>query len=217
MKVTRITGGPLPTNCYLLTDDVTGKTAIIDPGFISAELTSAILTANADVENVKLILLTHGHFDHIMGVAEIKKLTHAKVCIYSDDMMFTTDNSLNLSTMMIPAPMQTFTADVALNDGDVIELGSLSIRVIYTPGHTVGSCCYLVEDALFTGDTLMKCSCGRTDFPTGSYPQMLDSLARLKNLEGDYHVYPGHDCETTLGYERKNNPFMESNAYDSNY
>lgn len=131
--------------------------------------------------------------------------------------MFTTDNSLNLSTMMIPAPMQTFTADVALNDGDVIELGSLSVRVIYTPGHTVGSCCYLVEDALFTGDTLMKCSCGRTDFPTGSYPQMLDSLARLKTLREIIMFTQATIVKQHLGMNEKNNPFMESNAYDSNY
>lgn len=215
MKITRIPGGPLPTNCYLLTDDVAGDTAVIDPGFESAELTNAVLAAGA--EHVKLILLTHGHFDHIMGVAGIQRLTHAKICIYSDDMLFTTDNSLNLSSMMTSSRMEPFTADIALNDGDVIELGSLSIRVIYTPGHTIGSCCYLVENALFTGDTLMKCSCGRTDFPTGSYPQMLDSLEKLKNLEGDYHVYPGHESETTLEYERKNNPFMGSSAYDFNY
>ncbi len=206
MKVTRITGGPLPTNCYLLTDDVTDKTAVIDPGFDNAELTGAVLAAGA--ENVTAILLTHGHFDHIMGVASIKRITHAKVYIYSDDMMFPTDNSLNLSSMMMPAPTRTFTADAVLNDGDVIELGSLSIRVMHTPGHTIGSCCYLVENAIFTGDTLMKGSCGRTDFPTGSYPQMADSLQKLRNLEGDYHIYPGHEGETTLEYERKNNPFM---------
>lgn len=206
MKVTRITGGPLPTNCYLLTDDVTGKTAVIDPGFDNVELTGAVLAAGA--ENVTAILLTHGHFDHIMGVASIKRITHAKVYIYSDDMMFPTDNSLNLSSMMMPAPTGTFTADATLNDGDVIELGSLSIRVMHTPGHTIGSCCYLVENAIFTGDTLMKGSCGRTDFPTGSYPQMADSLQKLRNLEGDYHIYPGHEGETTLEYERKNNPFM---------
>ncbi len=208
MKVTRITGGPLPTNCYLLTDDITGETAVIDPGFENSELSNAILAIGA--ENVTSILLTHGHFDHIIGVSAIKRLTHAKVYIYSDDMMFTADNSLNLSSM-ISAPMEPFTADEVLNNGDVIKLGVLDIHVMHTPGHTIGSCCYLVENAIFTGDTLMKCSCGRTDFPTGSYPQIIDSLQKLRNLEGDYHIYPGHESETTLEYERKNNPFMGNN------
>ncbi|HEX3026402.1 MAG TPA: MBL fold metallo-hydrolase [Clostridia bacterium] len=215
MKITRIAGGPLPTNCYLLTDDQTGATAVIDPGFESAELTKAV--TDAGIENIKAILLTHGHFDHIMGVSRIKKLTNAKIYIHSEDMMFTADNSLNLSGVIIPEKVDAFTADVPLNDGDKIELGNLTIRVIHTPGHTIGGCCYITEDAIFTGDTLMKCSCGRTDFPTGSYPQMLDSLKRLKNLEGDYHIYPGHESETTLDYERKHNPYMGSAAYDIAY
>jgi len=214
MKVIRITGGPLPTNCYILTDDVTGATAVIDPGFEEQELTDAVSAAGN--ENVKAILLTHGHFDHIMGVNKLKSLTNAKIYIYSDDTQFTTDDSLNLSFMSAPLRVGAFTADVTLNDGDVIELGSLRIRVLHTPGHTIGSCCYLVEDAIFTGDTLMKCSCGRTDFPTGSYPQMIDSLKKIENLEGDYHVYPGHEGETTMEYERKNNPFMGNSAYDLN-
>ncbi|MGX8699969.1 MBL fold metallo-hydrolase [Caproiciproducens sp.] len=206
MKVTRITGGPLPTNCYILTDDETGLSAVIDPGFEDPRLTEAVLAAGK--ENIKAILLTHGHFDHIMGVSSLKRLTGAKIYIYSDDMLFTSDNSLNLSTMVTPLGAEPFTADVALNDGDTVELGSLKIRVMHTPGHTIGSCCYLVGDAVFSGDTLMKCSCGRTDFPTGSYPQMMDSLKKLEKLEGDYHVYPGHEWETTLEYERKNNPYM---------
>lgn len=215
MKVTRITGGLLPTNCYLLTDDVTGATAVIDPGFEDQELTDAVYALGT--ENVKAILLTHGHFDHIIGVNKLKNLTNAKIYIYSDDTQFTTDNSLNLAFMAMPLEMEAFTADVVLDDGDIIELGSLKITVMHTPGHTIGSCCYLVENAIFTGDTLMKCSCGRTDFPTGSYPQMLDSLKKIENLDANYHVYPGHECETTLDYERKNNPYMGNDVYDLNH
>lgn len=206
MRVTKITGGPLPTNCYILTDDETGLSAVIDPGFEDPRLTEAVSAVGR--ENIKAILLTHGHFDHIMGVSYLKQLTGAKVYIYCDDMLFTGDSSLNLSSMAEPYGVEPFTADVALNDGDAVELGSLRIHVMHTPGHTVGSCCYLAGSAIFTGDTLMKCSCGRTDFPTGSYPQMMDSLKKIGDLEGDYHVYPGHEGETTLEYERKNNPFM---------
>jgi len=206
MKVIKITGGLLPTNCYILTDEATGAAALIDPGFENQELTDAVLAVGK--KNVKSILLTHGHFDHIIGVNKLKSLTNAKIYIYSDDMQFTTDNSLNLSFMAAPLEMEPFTADVVLNDGDTIELGSLKIQVMHTPGHTIGSCCYLVENAIFSGDTLMKGSCGRTDFPTGSYPQMIESLKKIEDLDADYHIYPGHEGETTLDYERKNNPYM---------
>lgn len=213
MNITKISGGPLPTNCYLLTDEVTNATAIIDPGFKDDSLIEAVKAVGA--ANIKLILLTHGHFDHIMGVPALKKLTNAKVCIFSDDMLFCTDNSLNLSSMMpLSSPLEPFTADIGLNDGDTIDLGTLSIRVLHTPGHTIGSCCFLVDNAIFTGDTLMKCTCGRTDLPTGSYPQILESLQKLKELDGDFHIYPGHESESTLEYERKNNPYMGSSAHD---
>lgn len=214
MKVTRISGGPLPTNCYLLQDEVTGGCAVIDPGFESETLDRALLSAGP--ENVKLILLTHGHFDHIMGVDSVKKLTGAKVCAFADETLLINDDSLNLSSMMA-APVKAFSVDSLLNDGDVIPLGSLEIHVLHTPGHTIGGCCYFAGNAIFTGDTLMKCTCGRTDFPTGSYPQMMESLQKLKNLEGDYHIYPGHEGESTMEYERKNNPYMGSKTDDFNY
>ncbi|WP_411677539.1 MBL fold metallo-hydrolase [Caproicibacter sp.] len=215
MKVTRITGGPLPTNCYLLTDDRTGLTAVIDPGFESEDLTESVLAAGQD--KVQAILLTHAHFDHITGVAKVKKLTGAKVYLHSDELMFVSDPSLNASGIFYGAQVQQFRVDDPMGDGDEIELGKLKIRVIHTPGHTAGGCCFLVEDALFTGDTLLKLSCGRTDFPTGSYHQMMDSLYKLAKLPGDFHVYPGHGPESTLEYERKNNSFLGMDAHDPLY
>ena len=204
MKVTRYTGGPLPTNCYMLTDESTGASAVIDPGFVNASLLKAVEEAD-----VQAILLTHGHWDHIAGVAEIQKKTGAKLYIDAEDELFLTDSALNLSVELTGRPLPPLKANVTVSDGDVIPLGNLRIHVLHTPGHTIGSCCYVVEGAIFSGDTLFKMSAGRTDFPTGSYPQLLASLKRLCALEGDYHVYPGHEWETTLGFERKHNPFVE--------
>lgn len=210
MKVTRIPGGPLPTNCYLLTEEQAGLTAVVDPGFESEELTESVLAAGK--EKVPMILLTHAHFDHITGVAKIKELTGAKVYLHTEELMFVSDGSLNASGIFYGAKVPPFRVDVPMGDGDEIELGNLKIRVIHTPGHTSGGCCFLVEDALFTGDTLMKLSCGRTDFPTGNYRQMMDSLQRLAKIPGDHHIYPGHGPESTLDYERKNNSFLQAGA-----
>lgn len=211
MKIKRITGGPLPTNCYILTDETTGKSAVIDPGFESKELNGSVKSAG----NVSMILLTHGHFDHISGVQKIKEITGAKVYIYSGEQNFISDGSLNLGDALFGSAVQPFKADVLLNDGDEISLGGLKIRVIHTPGHTSGGCCFIVENAVFSGDTLMQFSCGRTDCPTGSYRQILDSLQKLKNLKGNYKVYPGHGPETDLDLERKSNPYMEIGANDT--
>lgn len=204
MKITKIIGGPLPTNCYLLTDEETGATAVIDPGFESEELSEAVQST----ENVQAILLTHGHFDHISGVQKIQKLTGAKIYLYSDELLFVKDSSLNLGNAFFGSEVPPFRVDVPLNDNDTIQLGSLNLRVLHTPGHTVGGCCFIVEDTIFSGDTLMKLSFGRTDCPTGNYSQMLDSLRRLAELKGDYHVYPGHGSATMLNYERQNNSYM---------
>lgn len=204
MKITKIAGGPLPTNCYILTDDAAGVSAVIDPGFESRELDDAVRAAGS----VQAILLTHGHFDHICGVSHLHDLTGAKIHMPSDEMMFIRDASLNLSTMFFGAELPQFHVDVPVNDGEKIQVGALAVTVLQTPGHTSGGCCFVVEDVIFSGDTLMKLSCGRTDFPTGNYRQMLDSLQKLRNLPGDYRVCPGHGSETTLDYERRNNSYL---------
>lgn len=213
MKITRITGGPVQTNCYVLTDGETGLTAVVDPGFESRELQDAVLAAGA--ENVRAILLTHAHFDHITGVAKLRELTGARVYLSAQELTFVANPSLNAAGFFFEGNVPPFRVDDPLGDGDEIGLGSLTIRVLHTPGHTVGSICFVVGDALFAGDTLMKLGCGRTDLPTGSYRQMLDSLQRLAKLPGDYRVYPGHGPETTLSYERKNNSCMGTDADDS--
>ena len=197
--------GMIGTNCYLIEDEATGEMAVIDPADLSDELIKAI-----DERGGKLsyILLTHGHYDHITGAAELCERYHPTVCACETEVKLIAEPALNLSQNhgLTIAP---FTVDRPLKDGDTVMLGESEIRFIQTPGHTAGSGCYIVDDCIFSGDTLFCTSVGRTDFPTSSMRDMMQSVARLKNLEGDYNVYPGHDMFTTLDRERKNNPFMQ--------
>jgi hydroxyacylglutathione hydrolase len=212
IRVETISGGLLPTNCYLFVDESTGKAAVVDPGFFSAELEQAVEQVGA--ENVEAILLTHGHYDHIMGVPMIKEMTGAKIYIHQQDAAFTSDSDLNLSRMIAARQCVPFTADVILQDGDMLTVGDVPVKLLNTPGHTRGSSCYLAEDALFTGDTLMRGTMGRTDFQTGNPMEMQKSLARLRDLPGDYRVYPGHGGESTMEYERVYNPFLRNATND---
>ena len=212
MYIKRISGGPLPTNCYIITDGVTLDMAVIDPGFVNEELIKSVSGGH-----VKMILLTHGHFDHITGVAKVKDLTNAKIYIYSGEERMIPDNTVNLGGPFFGTAVTPFKADVLLKDGDVISLGKTKIKVIHTPGHTSGGCCYIAGDALFSGDTLMKMCCGRVDCPTGSAKQIKESLIKLKNLKGEYKVYPGHGPESDLDFERKYNPYLRDNINDSLY
>ena len=205
MKITVIPGGMMETNCYLITEEQEGISALVDPGFISRPLEDAVKAAG----KVSAILLTHGHFDHISGVKHFQEMTGAKIYISSEDAAFLSDASLNLSGMLSPAPLGPVAADVELKDGDEIKLGGAAFRVLLTPGHTRGGCCYLAPGAIFTGDTLMCGSVGRTDFPTGSFPELLTSLKKLASLQGDYTIYPGHGPTTTLAAERRGNPYMD--------
>lgn len=195
--------GSLENNCYLITDAASGKSALIDCTEDSEKMYDFI--GDADLE---YILLTHGHYDHIGGVKAIKAVKNAKVVIAAEDapMLSSARHSL---AVFCGAVQNDTTADILVDDGDEIILGESKIKVMKTQGHTDGCVCYICDDKLFSGDTLFFCSFGRTDFPTGSSEKMLASLKRLAALEGDYTVYPGHDRQTTLAFERKNNPYMK--------
>ena len=211
MKITRIPGGMLETNCYLVTEEQSGVSALIDPGFVSGALEDAVRAAG----KVGFILLTHGHFDHISGAGYFQEMTGAKVCIPAGDAAFLSDASLNLSGMMLPSPLNPVKADIELEDGDEIKLGESALRVLLTPGHTRGGCCYAAPGVIFTGDTLMRGSVGRTDFPTGSFPELMGSLEKLAALEGGETVYPGHGPATTLEAEKRGNPYLNKEfGYD---
>ncbi len=202
--------GHLATNCYIVTDESTNRRAVVDPGYKNAELVKRIEALGKDTFDY--ILLTHGHFDHIWFAEEIKALTGAKIVISKEDEPFLSDGMLNLSSAFgfRPFDFPQIHADVTLNDGDTVNLGETKFSFMLTPGHTVGSGCYISFDqnVIFSGDTLFKLSMGRTDFATGDAVRMFDSLKRLGKLQGDFIVYPGHGESTTLEYERKNNPYV---------
>ncbi len=202
MKVSYKVFGDLDNNCYLLLDETTNKSALIDCTVADDRMRELI--GDTDLQ---YILLTHGHFDHIGGVRDIKKEYGCKVVISSVDAPMLSSGKASLAAFC-GAEQNNTEPDITVQDGDEIELGTLKIKVLSTPGHTSGSVCYVVGDALFSGDTLFYCSCGRTDFPTGSSDDMIKSLKKLASLDGNYKVYTGHNQLSNLDFERKNNPYM---------
>ncbi len=199
--------GPISANTYVITDSQSGETAVIDAGGFTPEIKSLI-----DGKNVKYILLTHGHFDHILGVYDIKEYTNAKVAVHKYDAGCLESEDESLCSWECAGQQRLMKADIMIFDGDVLNLGETKIKVMHTPGHTRGGVCYIIEDErlIFSGDTLFCLTAGRTDFPGGSDEDMMSSLIRLKNLSGDYKVYPGHNRPTTLQFERTHNRYMRS-------
>lgn len=203
MKVISEKFGSMDNNCSLIIDEKTNQSALVDCNEFSQKMIDMI----GDTD-LKYILLTHGHFDHIIGARDTKAKYGAKVVISSEDKPMLSSSKLSLAAFC-NAPQNDVEADVVVADGDKITLGDTVIKVMSTPGHTLGSVCYIAENCIFSGDTLFYCSCGRTDFPSGSPEQMMSSLQKLKALDGDYKVYTGHNNLTTLDFERKNNPYMK--------
>lgn len=200
--------GHLATNCYIITDINTGRRAVVDPGYKSADLIKRIEELGKDTFDY--ILLTHGHFDHILFTEDVRALTGAKVVISEKDAPFLSDGMLNLSAAFGFRSFPVIQSDITLHDGDTLKLGETELTFLHTPGHTVGSGCYVsfADSIIFSGDTLFKLSMGRTDFVTGNATEMQNSLRRLAKLQGDFTVYPGHNDATSLEYERKNNPYV---------
>ena len=203
MKVISEKFGSKDNNCSLIIDEKTNQSALVDCNEFSQKMIDMI----GDTD-LKYILLTHGHFDHIIGVKSVKEKYGAQVVISKEDEPMLNSSKLSLA-VFCNAPQNNVDADIIVKDGDEITLGETKIKVMATPGHTSGSVCYIAENCIFSGDTLFYCSCGRTDFPSGSHEQMMSSIQKLKALDGDYKVYTGHNNLTTLDFERKNNPYMK--------
>lgn len=203
MKIEKISVGALQVNCYILLDENTKKAIVIDPGD-DADRIYKKLTNELDVECVA-ILLTHGHFDHIMGVNGLKGLTGAPVWAGADEHRLLSDAELNVSERIRRAT--EIVPDRLLKDGERVDISGLSFKVIFTPGHTEGSVCYYFdkEKVLITGDTLFRYGYGRTDLPTGNESELFSSITnRLFNLPPETICYPGHGEATDIATERNN-------------
>ncbi|MEO1814192.1 MAG: MBL fold metallo-hydrolase [Acetobacterium sp.] len=206
MEVIKKSLGQMGTNCYLIWDEKTLEAAVIDPGFEDQRINDII---NENKLKVKYILLTHGHFDHLGGVNQLKQLTGAKVFIHENDADCLLDPRRNLS-VLAGMSMVLEPADEFLKENETIALGEVVIRVIHTPGHSKGGICLLAEDQLFAGDTLFNTSIGRTDFADGDLNELLNGIeSKLFILDDATTVLPGHGENTTIGYEKMNNPFLK--------
>lgn len=198
--------GMVYTNCYFLKNKETGELLLIDPAASPEKISEKIEEMQAKPAG---ILLTHGHYDHILAVEDIRKKYGIKVYACSEEQKMLLDPSVNMSGFF--GGGCSVRPDVLLKDLDVFTAAGFSIQMIHTPGHTVGSCCYYIEEegVLFSGDTLFYGSVGRTDFPGGSTAEIVRSLHKLvDSLPEETEVYPGHDASTTIGYEKRYNPFV---------
>ena len=191
MNIQKLTLGLYQTNIYILSNDT--EAAVIDPGYEPDIILDAL-----EGRELKAILLTHGHFDHVGAVKELVAETGCKVYIHAADLSL---------PPMITAGQLYYTHTYAEGD-TVCPIEGAALHVLHTPGHTPGSVCLLLGDQMFSGDTLFEGSCGRMDLPGGDQLQMHQSLNRLVSLQADYHVHPGHGGSTTLDAEKRFNPYM---------
>ncbi len=204
MILKKLVVGPFASNCYIVGSEANKEGMIIDPGAEAEEILNNVKDLGL---KIKSIVLTHGHIDHIGALKEVKEATGGEVAIHSDDAKFLQGRSLGAAFgLSYPSPPPP---DRLLKGGDSIDIGDLRFLVIHTPGHSSGGICLLGPKVVFCGDTLFNYSIGRTDLSGGGYNQLLDSIhTKLMILPDDTVVCPGHGPDTTIGTERRANPFL---------
>lgn len=206
IKFETIVGGPIGTNCYVVYNDASREAVIIDPGIEIERLKHGI-----DKLNVKpvAILLTHGHVDHMMSCQSAASNYSVKVYVHEDEEELVKNGMMNCSVEMFGQDIVVI-PDILLKDGQIINLIDTDIKVIHTPGHTKGGCCFYFENEalLFCGDTLFMQGVGRCDLPTGNSMKLIESLQqKLFTLPDNVKAFPGHGPATRIGYEKENNPY----------
>lgn len=196
MNGKRLRVGPIDTNCYILEDEKSRQAVVVDPGGDAPEI-----IRNLEEAELRYILLTHGHYDHTGGVAElVEAFPQAKVYIHEKDVR-------GVDTNIFPLGAQVSDLNF-YGEGDAIAFGEARLRVLHTPGHSEGSVTLRCGNLLLCGDTLFAGTCGRTDFPGGSMEKMMASLRRLGKMDGDLRICPGHMEMSTLAAERARNPYV---------
>lgn len=212
MLVTTIQLGPNEANCYIVVDEKSKDAAVIDPGGSENRLIKKL--NELAVRSSDLILLTHGHYDHLLGAYALKQTSGAKIAIHKNDAGCLEDDKESLAFHIGNNVQEYVSPDIIFEDGMRFIVGETLLTVMHTPGHSRGSVCFICEKhkTIFSGDTLFKHNVGRTDLPGGSMAELMTSMNKLSSLEGNYLIYPGHGPSTTLDEERKNNPYMRTNG-----
>ena len=203
-RVLHIPCGVIGTNTYVVYHEDGGEAVVIDP----AESTAVLASLEHHQLKCVCVLLTHGHFDHVMGVEALRARYECPVVIGAGDEPLITDPEQGMARQLMGFELPPILADRTVNDGDTVEAAGVTFRVFACPGHTKGGVSYLAQDLLFCGDTLFQGSIGRTDFPGGSFEEIAQSIRRLYELPDDTKVLPGHGDMTTIGYEAQNNPYV---------
>jgi len=209
MKIIKLVLGACFTNCYIIASD-TGNCVIVDPADCAIKFVQVIESNNL---TPKYIFITHGHTDHVLAASDLKDEYQIPLVISKKDAWRLLDEDLINSRPYVTVPYKKVTPDILVHENDEIWVDELHFKFYSMPGHTDGSMAIILDQCIFSGDTLLKENHGKTTLPGGNEKRLIESINRLTTLEGDYHIFPGHKEETTMEHERIHNPFIEGEGH----